>query len=266
MLFRKKKTDRYDNGKIIVVKGSGYKKDEGYNRLRDNILYLNADGTKKVIQVESAVASEGKTTTLCNLAVSLGAAGKKVVVVDLDFRRPRTHRVFEESKENGIAEYILEGKTKEEIVKKTKYENVDLITRGAEVYNSSLVFISEKFKNFIADLRNEYDFVLLDCAPVLLVSDYIHISEVSDGILFMVAHGITTKAQVTEAVKELNKNNAQILGAVFTMYDSKRTKYYNGYSYKKYYKYSYNSYVRDDEDEEEQTTINTEAQESTDKE
>ena len=260
MLFGKRKPDRYDNGKIIVVKGSGYKKDEGYDRLRDNILYLNADGTKKVIQVESAVASEGKTTTLCNLAVSLGASGKKVVVVDLDFRRPRTHRVFELSKENGIAEYILEGKTKEEIIKKTKYENVDLITRGAEVYNSSLVFISEKFKNFIADLRNEYDFVLLDCAPVLLVSDYIHISEVSDGILFMVAHGITTKSQVSEAVKELNKNNAEILGAVFTMYDRKRTKYYNGYSYKKYYKYSYSAYVRDD-DEDEQTE-NTQVQES----
>jgi len=264
MLFGKRKPDRYDNGKIIVVKGSGYKKDEGYDRLRDNILYLNADGTKKVIQVESAVASEGKTTTLCNLAVSLGASGKKVVVVDLDFRRPRTHRVFELSKENGIAEYILEGKTKEEIIKKTKYENVDLITRGAEVYNSSLVFISEKFKNFIADLRNEYDFVLLDCAPVLLVSDYIHISEVSDGILFMVAHGITTKSQVSEAVKELNKNNAEILGAVFTMYDRKRTKYYNGYSYKKYYKYSYSAYVRDD-DEDEQTE-NTQVQESKAKE
>jgi len=154
--------------------------------------------------------------------------------------------------------------TKEEIIKKTKYENVDLITRGAEVYNSSLVFISEKFKNFIADLRNEYDFVLLDCAPVLLVSDYIHISEVSDGILFMVAHGITTKSQVSEAVKELNKNNAEILGAVFTMYDRKRTKYYNGYSYKKYYKYSYSAYVRDD-DEDEQTE-NTQVQESKAKE
>lgn len=262
MLFRKKKPDHLDGSKIIVVKGSGYKKDEGYDRLRDNLLYLNADGTKKVIQIESAVASEGKTTTLCNLAVSLGASGKKVVVVDLDFRRPRTHRIFEQSKENGIAEYILADKTKEEIIKKTKYENVDLVTRGTEVYNSSLVFISEKFKNFIAELKAEYDFVLLDCAPILLVSDYIHISEVSDGILFMVAHGVTTKSQVSEAVKELNKNNAEILGAVFTMYDRKRTKYYNGYSYKKYYKYSYSAYVRDDDEPEE----NTEVQDNNDKE
>ena len=264
MLFRKKKPDRLDGSKIIVVKGSGYKKDEGYDRLRDNLLYLNADGTKKVIQVESAVASEGKTTTLCNLAVTLGASGKKVVVVDLDFRRPRTHRIFEQTKENGIAEYILADKTKEEIIKKTKYENVDLITRGAEVYNSSLVFISDKFKNFIAELKAEYDFVLLDCAPVLLVSDYIHISEISDGILFMVAHGITTKSQVSEAIKELNKNNAEILGAVFTMYDRKRTKYYNGYSYKKYYKYSYSAYVRDDDEEEPE--VNTEVQDNNDKE
>lgn len=212
-------------GSVVVLENDSIR-DDGYERLRDNILYLNADGNNKVIQIESAVSHEGKTTVLCNLAVSLGFTNKKVVVIDLDFRRPKTHRVFNVSKEIGVAEYILEDLPKEKIIKHTEYKNVDIVTRGAEVYNSSLVFISNKFKSLIEELRAEYDYVLLDCAPVLMVSDYIHISKISDGVLFVVAHAQTSKSQVADAIKELKKNDAKILGAVFSMYDKKKDRKY----------------------------------------
>jgi capsular exopolysaccharide synthesis family protein len=231
-LFRKKKEKELKNGGIVVVENDSIRND-GYERLRDNILYLNADGKNKVIQIESSIAHEGKTTVLCNLAVSLGLTNKKVVVVDLDFRRPKTHRVFKVSKDIGVAEYILKELPIADIVKPTQYKNVDIITRGQEVYNSSLVFVSDKFKSFIAELREKYDYVLLDCAPVLQVSDYIHISKVSDGVLFVVAHAQTSKTQVAEAIKELKKNGANILGAVFSMYDKKKDKKY--YSFGGYY-------------------------------
>lgn len=235
----KKRSSTVEVGKIVV--GSTYQTGtEGYDRLRDNILFLNADGNKKVIQVESSVASEGKTTTVCNLAVSLGIIGKKVVVVDLDFRRPKVHREFKISKTFGIAEYILETKTIDEIIKNTEFENVDVVTCGAEIHNSSFVFISEKFKAMLNALREKYDYVLLDCPPVLLVSDYIHIAKLSDGVLFIVAHAKTTRGQVNEAIKELKKNGANVLGAVFTMYDRKKAKYYRSANYhtraSRYYK------------------------------
>lgn len=230
MLFFKKKRHHDDQGRIFVGEEKGSRV-EGYNRLKDNVLYMNADGNTKVIQIESAVSAEGKTTVVCNLAVSLGLTEKKVVVVDLDFRRPRVHRLFKESKDVGIAEYFLGEATKEQIIKHSTYKNVDIITRGSEIYNSSLVLVSDKFKDFIKELREEYDYVLLDCAPVLQVSDYIHISKVSDGVLFMVAYAITTKGQANEAIKELRKNNANILGTVFTMYDRRKDKdlHYGGY-------------------------------------
>ncbi len=229
MFFRKKV--REPGIGQIIVNDPNQSGAEGYDRLRDNILFLNADGNKKVIQVESSVASEGKTTTLCNLAVSLGLTGKKVVVVDLDFRRPKVHREFNLDKDLGIAEYILADKTIADIVKSSEYTGVDVVTRGTEIHNSSFVFISEKFKALIAHLREKYDYVLLDCPPVLLVSDYIHISKISDGVLFIVAHAKTTKGQVAEAIKELKKNGANVLGAVFSMYDSKKSKYYRGGNY-----------------------------------
>ena len=244
-LFKKKKSKHTKQGKIYIGENGGHV--EGYNRLKDNVLYLNADGKNKVIQIESSVSAEGKTTVICNLAVSLGQTDKKVIVVDLDFRRPRTHRYFNVSKDLGVAEYILGDASIEDIAKHTQYENVDVITRGADIYNSALVLVSDKFKQFIEKLREEYDYVLLDCAPVLQVSDFIHIAKVSDGVLFLVAYASTTKAQVAEAVKELRKNGANIIGTVFTMYDRKKDKDYG--KYYGYYHY-YNRYTETDKDEE----------------
>ena len=241
-LFGKKHDEGLRKERIIVSEGSSRFGSHGYTRLRDNIIYINSDNNHKVIQIESAMAKEGKTSVAANLAVSLGITDKKVVVVDLDFRRPRLHRVFRLTKENGIAEYMQGTIDLDNIVKHTKYKNVDLVTRGTEIYNPALILVSDKFRELIASLREKYDFVLLDCAPVLQVSDYIHISKVSDGALFLVAYGRTTKAQVSEAIKELRKNEIPILGAMFTMYDKKKdSRYGYGYggNYGKYYDSAY---------------------------
>ncbi len=242
-----KKTDRKE--RIIANENSSRVGSRGYTRLKDNILYLNADGKCKVIQIESSLAHECKTTVSANLAVNLGLTEKKVVVIDLDFRRPRSHRIFELDKENGIAEYVLGALSEKDIIKKTKYKNVDLITRGAEVFNPSLIFVSDKFKQLMQYARDNYDYVILDCAPVLQVSDYIHISKHSDGVLFLVAYGITPKNAVKEAVESLRKSNINILGTVFTMYDRKGAKEYNHY-YKYYYNYDDTYYVDTDDEEE----------------
>ena len=113
------------------------------------------------------------------------------------------------------------------------------------MHNPALILVSDKFKALIAELKEKYDYVFLDCAPILLVSDYIHISKVSDGVLFIVAHASTTKKQVAEAVKELRKNGANILGSVFTMYDKKKDKDFYGYG--NYYGYRDSSYGDENE-------------------
>ncbi|MBE7089333.1 MAG: CpsD/CapB family tyrosine-protein kinase [Clostridiales bacterium] len=249
MLFFKKRKKRLNEGedRIVVKENSMSSKADGYNRLKDNILYINADGKNKVIQIESSVSHEGKTTVACNLAVSLGLTDKKVVVVDLDFRKPRVQQRLGLTIDNGISEYMLGEQTLEQIIKTSKYKNVDVVTRGAKIYNSSLVLVSEKFKKFIGELRDRYDYVILDCAPVLQVSDYIHISQVSDGVLFLVAYGSTTRNQVSDAVKELKKNGANLLGTVFSMYDRKKDRGYDYYGKGYYGKSYYQAYIEDEE-------------------
>lgn len=247
---KKKNTHSQNRVKIYVSEKTIDDKTEGYNRLRDNVLYINNNGATKVIQIESSMAHEGKTTISCNLSVSLGLADKKVCLVDLDFRKPKVNRAFGLSNDNGIAEYVLGNLGRQDIIKHTKYKNVDIITRGNKIYNSTVVLLSDKFKDLIKSLREEYDYVILDCAPVMLVSDHIHISQVSDGVLFVVAYGTTTKGQVIDAVQTLKRNDTRILGTVFSMYDKNKDKgnrhYYGNY----YYRDKSYQYTLEDESEE----------------
>lgn len=236
MATKKHRLNREDS---IVINQEGFStiKDQ-YVRLKDNILYFAADG-KNVIQVESSVASEAKTTTVSNLAVCLGNSGKKTIVLDFDFHKARLHRPFEVKNENGLAEYMAGKITKEEMIKKSKFDNVYVIPRGGEINNASIVLTSKKLKELIDQLKQEFDFVLLDCPPVLLVSDYIHISQLSDGILFNVAYGLTKKKQVHEAISLLRQNNLNIIGAVYTFYDPKKSNSYEEYNYHYYHYYGY---------------------------
>lgn len=223
---------------IVFGKPGNHIVKEAFIRLKDNILYSALDGKNKVIQVESAVAGEAKTTTIANLGVSLGEHGKKVCIIDLDFRKSKLHYLFKIENINGISDYMLDKISKQEMIKKTEYTNVDIINRGSEVSNAAVILTSEKMKKLIDELKKEYDFILLDCPPVLLISDYIHISSLSDCVLFVSAFGKTKRKQVNEALSLLKKNNIQIIGSVLTFYNPKKANSYSEYSY--YNNYNYN--------------------------
>lgn len=235
-LFSKYKNKRSRSEMIITNKDSSVS--EAYTRLKDNILYYNVDGNKKVIQIESSIPGEAKTSVIVNLGVCLGTNNKKVVLLDLDLRRPRIHRLFSIENKDGIADYMLGNIDKAKLIKKTDFTNVDIINRGSQVENSALILTSDKLKNLIEELKSEYDYVLLDCPPVLAVSDYMHIAKLSDGVIFNIAYGITKKNQVRESVSQLRKNNINIIGSIFTFYDPKRSNNYKDYSY---YRYGYKS-------------------------
>ena len=236
LLNNKKKVSRSKS--IIFEKpGNDYVK-EAYTRLKDNVLYLAIDGKNKVLQVESSVSGEAKTSTLANLGVCLSLSGKKVCIVDLDFRKPRLHRAFHLDNVDGIAEYMLDSIDLEHLIKKTSFENCDVINRGSEISNSSVVLSSNKLQELFNLLREKYDFILVDCPPVLLVSDFIHISRLTDGVIFVCAFGMTKKSQVREAIKQLKQNNIPILGSVYSFYDPKKTNY--AYEYLNYGYYGYN--------------------------
>ncbi len=236
-LFSKNKTRLKRSQSIVFAKEGNDNLKEAYIRLKDNILYYGIDGKNKVIQIESSISGEAKTTTTCNLAVCLGLSGKKICVVDLDFRKARVHRSFNLDIESGISDYLTGKIDKKSLIKQTSYENVSIITRGSEVTNASLLLTSQKIINLFEELKKEYDYILIDCPPVLIISDYIHISHLSDGVLFIVAYGKTKKKYVSDAVSLLRKNNIPIIGSAFTFFDPKKSNSRSEYGYYKHYGY-----------------------------
>jgi len=248
-IFKKRRFSGERASNIIVGTNHTSSAVECYNRLKDNLLYINQDNKVKVIQVESAISGEGKTTLICNLAVSLALNEKKVCLIDLDLRKPRIHRTFNIDNENGLAEYLLDKVSYEDLVKKTTY-NVDIINRGAKIDNPSLALTCSKFTQLMAKLREEYDFVLVDAPPVLQISDYVNISRETDGVIFVAAAGYTRRGQVRDAFAEMRKNNINVIGTVMTFVKSRGSyaKYYNYYGKNYYYKNSSYYEVQDEED------------------
>ncbi|MBR2337333.1 MAG: CpsD/CapB family tyrosine-protein kinase [Clostridia bacterium] len=211
-LFRKKRPNL--GAKIMITKGGRTSLDESYNRLKDNVLHFGALG-KKVLQVEASIAGEGKTTLVANLGVSLAFNDKKVVVIDLDFRNPEISKVFGVDEAIGVGDYVLEDAPLEPIIKSTAY-GVDVITRGRVVYNSSFVLDSKKMAELIDVLKEKYDFILLDCPPVLMMSDYMHIAKYSDGILYTVSANFVKRSAVRDSLVLLSKLQVPIVGSVMT--------------------------------------------------
>ncbi len=214
---------------IIVGEASG-SANSSYNRLKDNIIYYIDDGKRKIFQIESSIAGEGKSTIVANLAVALAKNDKKVVVVDLDFRSPKMHKCFRVLNTSGIAEYMLGECEIEKLIKKSSY-GVDVVNRGKSAHNASIIFTAEKFKNLIDKLRDTYDVVLFDCPPILQVSEYMHIAKHSDAVIMVVSAGIVKKSQLAEAVKMLKLNDIEIFGTVMTYENEKQSPSYNAYAY-----------------------------------
>ncbi len=242
-IFKRKRKDNFDTDVPKIVVGRKVGNSESYNRLKDNIIYGSDSGDKKIFQIESSISGEGKSTIATNLAVALVKSGKKVCVLDLDFRRPKMHRAFSIPNFNGLAEYMLGESKREDLIKKTAY-GVDVINRGKAAQNASIIFTSNKFKALIEELREIYDIILFDCPPVLLVSDYMHISKLSDEVIFVVSAGVTRRAQFREAVELLKRNDVKIFGVVMTYHNSgKFAVKYGGYYNGRYYKGAKNRYL-----------------------
>lgn len=225
----KKRVNREDS--IVVSDGDMNEINECFNSLKDNLLYMGDEKENKVLQIESSMSGEGKTTLACNLAVSLSFNKKKVLVIDLDFRKPRVHRIFKQQVGDGLVDYISEKISVEQMIKHTSYDGVDVITRGSVIYNPSFLLTSVRFKELISKLRDTYDFIILDSPPILQITDYIHISKVSDAIVLVAAYGRTKRAQLRETSKLLNKDGINVIGTVMTFVDKKDpfSSYYGTY-------------------------------------
>lgn len=210
---------------------------ESFQKVIINLEYANVDKNLKVIQFTSTLPSEGKSTFVSNLSYLMGQKGQKVILLDLDLRKPKMNRVFNVPNKNGLTDYLAGKISLDEAINHSDDVGIDFINAGEKTTSVINVLEAKKLKELIAQLRETYDYVLLDTPPVISVSDALYISKLADGVIFIVAQGKAKKVLVKDAIKTLKEHGVNILGIVFTQFDMK-----SGYGYGQDY-----SYYSDDE-------------------
>ncbi len=232
-IFNGERNERYD---YLVTKEQPLSYTaESFQKVIINLDYANIDGKIKVIQFTSTLASEGKSTFVSNLSYLLSQKDKKVILLDLDLRKPKMQRVFNVPNKDGLTDYLA-GKIKyEELIQHSNDFGFDFIVAGEKTTAVVNVLESTKMKELILKLREQYDYVLLDTPPVIAVSDALYVARNADGVVFIVAQNVAKKSLVKEAIQTLKSNNVHIIGTVLTQVSLKSGAYGYGYDYS--YKY-----------------------------
>ena len=216
---------------------------EAYRTLRTNLQFSSLDKPLRSLVVTSAVAAEGKTTTAANLAVVMAQAGKRVILVDGDLRRPSVHRLFDLSNEAGLTTALVEDlDALGGFLRETEVENLRLLAAGPVPPNPQELLGSQRMEDLLHSLEEEADVVVLDTPPTLVVADASVLAARTDGVLVVVNTGRTRRAAVQQAVDGLGQVGAELLGCVLNMVSTQ-----GGRSSHYYYSYYYSHYYADQE-------------------
>ena len=208
---------------------------EAYKIARTNVEFAMLDKKLKTIAVTSAQQSEGKTVTIANLAISYAQAGRRILLVDADLRRPSIHRRFGLSNRQGLTTAIVRGAQPQAFVQDSKIPNLSILTSGPIPPNPAEMLMSETLWRLIDELKPHYDMIFFDASPVGVVTDAAIIATRVDGTIFVIRAGEIKKAQLTRATDLLKKVNAHVLGFILNGASKQTDDYYNYYYYNTYY-------------------------------
>jgi len=211
---------------------------EAYRTLRTNIQFMSPDRPIKSLVVTSAGPSDGKSTTVINIAITFASLGKKTLLIDADLRKPVQHKIFEFQRGPGLTQRLIDDLQDEDVIRQTEVPNLSLITCGDIPPNPSELLASQRLKNFMERMKEKFDIILFDTPPVIAVTDATVLSQLTDALLLVVRAGSTDVRVLERSIELLKHVNANLIGAVLngvnisTGYDS----YY--YYYRYYYYYS----------------------------
>lgn len=228
------------NPAIGVYENQNNVMSEAFRNLRTNVQFMLAK-EKKVILVTSTISGEGKSFVSSNLAVSLSLLGKKVVIVGLDVRKPMLHNVFGFTRDNkGITSYLVDP-TKDllsYVHRSELHPNISIIPAGIIPPNPTELLARESLEQAIAYLKEHFDYIVLDTAPVGLVTDTKLIGRVADLSIYVCRSGYTRKKEyaLINKAAEVLPNLCTLLNSV----DLDRNRYYYSSNYKYGYYYGYN--------------------------
>lgn len=208
---------------------------EAYRNLRSSLLYMATEGKRpKTLVVTSAIPSDGKSLTTSNLAITMALAGARVLLVDADLRRGQLHSQFKlASSTPGLTE-VLSGFPWAQAVQPTATPNLSLLPRGNLARNPGELFLSQRTRDLLKELGTQFDYVIIDTAPVMAADDVTSLSPHVEGVIFVIRAGYTSGRVARAALDLLYQREVDVLGLVFNGVETSGSEYYY-YKYKNYY-------------------------------
>ncbi|MBI5033878.1 MAG: polysaccharide biosynthesis tyrosine autokinase [Chloroflexi bacterium] len=217
---------------LITLKHPRSPISEAYRVLRTNLRFSGIENPTGALVVTSAGPGEGKTTTAANLAVTMAQAGRRVVLIDADLRRPMVHKFFGLPNDVGLCSMFLgDAPSLESILRPTQVETLRVITSGPLPPNPAEVLDSNLMKQTLQELRAQSDMVILDSPPILAVADATILGSRASGVILVIDSGRERSDAARRAVQALKQTNNKVLGVVLNKLSSKRSSGYYSYYY-----------------------------------
>ena len=211
---------------------------EAFRSLRTNLQFTSFSLPIHTILVTSPSPEDGKTTVAANLGSVIAQGGRRALLVDCDMRRPRMHKLLQVPNRDGLSNLFLHSQDRlNGSVRPTELEGLQVITSGHLLPNPSELLGSDRMMDILRQLADQFDTVILDAPPMLLVTDALVLAPSVDGVLIVVKPSITKRAALKHLIEQLRQVNANILGIVMNDVKIDRSRYYryqyNGYYYNK---------------------------------
>lgn len=215
---------------------------EAFRALRTNIQFAAVDGPLSSMMITSPGPGEGKSTVISNLAVVMAQAGRRVILVDADLRRPKQHRFFELPNGQGLTTALLDLRTPAiEHVQTTGVPGLRVMTSGPIPPNPAELLGSQRQADLLAELAGEANIVMLDTPPVLTVTDALVLAPLTGGVMLVVEVGATRRDGLQKAMEALSHSGGRVLGVALNQLSARRS----GYYYYQYYQYYYSRYEKE---------------------
>ncbi len=214
---------------------------EAFRSVRSNMHFIGDERGSKVMTVTSTISGEGKTFIALNIAGIIAYSGKKVIILDLDMRKPKIHLGLEVSNLNGMSTILIGRNTIDECIHKSQLENMDFITSGPIPPNPSELMLSKKMYEVIDYLKTKYDMIIIDNPPVGLVTDGIDLMRKADFPIYIFRAEYSKKSFIQNVDRLQNESGLKKLSVILNGVDIEKRGYGYNYGYGHGYGYGYGS-------------------------
>ncbi|MCF6159563.1 MAG: polysaccharide biosynthesis tyrosine autokinase [wastewater metagenome] len=211
---------------------------EAIRDIRTNLIFSFSGGdTGRIIVISSTIPFEGKSFVSSNLAIAMAQAGKKVLLIDSDLRKPTLNKYFDTKREPGITNVLVAEAGLESVVHNSIVPNLSFMSCGPIPPNPSELLGSPRMEEFLRDAREKFDWIFLDSPPESSVTDSNILNNMADGSIIVVKVNTASRDHIRKTISQFNENQPKVIGVVLNMVDFKKRGYYYRYGYYSRYRY-----------------------------